>query len=388
MDVRSMRNAVLGARVVNALKSRNMDAYYVETKEEAVAKALELMPKGSTISWGGTMSVAEAGLMDAIRNGDYTLYDRDQAETAKEREEMMHQAFFADFFLGSTNAVSEDGVLVNIDGVANRVAAYAYGPKNVLLIVGMNKVVKTQEDALHRARNEAAPINAQRFQKETPCVSGGTCFDCKKQGCICSQILITRYSQMLEIAREKQIKSGHEILYLLQDMREFELYGTVGAVFSICDSLNYITEPEELKQVFRWVNNYLDPGGIFIFDFNTEYKYREVLGDQTIAEAREDCSFIWDNYYYEEERINEYELNLFIREDAESETEGDLYRRFRETHFQRAYTLEEITRIVEESGLQFVTAYEAFTKEPPSKNSERIYVIAREQGKVPVKKAE
>lgn len=194
--------------------------------------------------------------------------------------------------------------------------------------------------------------------------------------------------EMLEIAREKQIKSGHEILYLLQDMREFELYGTVGAVFSICDSLNYITEPEELKQVFRWVNNYLDPGGIFIFDFNTEYKYREVLGDQTIAESREDCSFIWDNYYYEEERINEYELNLFIREDAESETEGDLYRRFRETHFQRAYTLEEIIRIVEESGLQFVTAYEAFTKEPPSKNSERIYVIAREQGKVPVKKAE
>ena len=126
--------------------------------------------------------------------------------------------------------------------------------------------------------------------------------------------------EMLEIAREKQIKSGHEILYLLQDMREFELYGTVGAVFSICDSLNYITEPEELKQVFRWVNNYLDPGGIFIFDFNTEYKYREVLGDQTIAESREDCSFIWDNYYYEEERINEYELNLFIREDAESET--------------------------------------------------------------------
>ena len=116
-------------------------------------------------------------------------------------------------------------------------------------------------------------------------------------------------------------------------------YGTVGAVFSICDSLNYITEPEELKQVFRWVNNYLDPGGIFIFDFNTEYKYREVLGDQTIAESREDCSFIWDNYYYEEERINEYELNLFIREDAESETEGDLNRRFRETHFQRAYTL-------------------------------------------------
>lgn len=195
MDVRSMRNAVLGARVVNALKSRNMDAYYVETKEEAVAKALELMPKGSTISWGGTMSVAEAGLMDAIRNGDYMLYDRDQAETAKEREEMMHQAFFADFFLGSTNAVSEDGVLVNIDGVANRVAAYAYGPKNVLLIVGMNKVVKTQEDALHRARNEAAPINAQRFGLDTPCCKTGSCFDCKNPDTICCQFLVTRYSK-------------------------------------------------------------------------------------------------------------------------------------------------------------------------------------------------
>ena len=194
--------------------------------------------------------------------------------------------------------------------------------------------------------------------------------------------------EMLEIAMEKRDKSGYDILYLLQDMREFELYGTVRAVISVCDSVNYITEPEELQEVFRLVNNYLDPKGVFIFDFNTEYKYREVLGDQTIAESREDCSFIWDNYYYEEERINEYELNLFIREDAESETEGDLYRRFRETHFQRAYTLEEITRIVEESGLQFVTAYEAFTKEPPSKNSERIYVIAREQGKVPVKKAE
>ena len=193
---------------------------------------------------------------------------------------------------------------------------------------------------------------------------------------------------MLEIAMEKRIESGHDILYLLQNMQEFELYGTVRAIVSVCDCVNYVTEKNELQEVFRLVNNYLDPQGIFIFDFNTEYKYREVLGDQTIAEAREDCSFIWDNYYYEEERINEYELNLFIREDAESETEGDLYRRFRETHFQRAYTLEEITRIVEESGLQFVTAYEAFTKEPPSKNSERIYVIAREQGKVSVKKAE
>ena len=178
------------------LKEQKYGCILCRDKGRGSRKSSGADAEGKYDQLGGTMSVAEAGLMDAIRNGDYTLYDRDQAETAKEREEMMHQAFFADFFLGSTNAVSEDGVLVNIDGVANRVAAYAYGPKNVLLIVGMNKVVKTQEDALHRARNEAAPINAQRFQKETPCVSGGTCFDCKKQGCICSQILITRYSQI------------------------------------------------------------------------------------------------------------------------------------------------------------------------------------------------
>ena len=144
--------------------------------------------------------------------------------------------------------------------------------------------------------------------------------------------------EMLEIAREKQIKSGHEILYLLQDMREFELYGTVGAVFSICDSLNYITEPEELKQVFRWVNNYLDPGGIFIFDFNTEYKYREILGNQVIAEDRDECSFIWENYYNHTSMINEYELTLFVREDEEEA----LYRKYQESHFQKAYTLREI----------------------------------------------
>ena len=195
MDVRTMRNHVLGMKVVKSLESRNMEAYFVETKEEAVKKALELMPKGSSISWGGTMSVTEVGLMDAIRKGEYLLYDRDQAETSEEREDMMRRAFFADFYLGSTNALSEDGVLVNIDGNANRVAAYAYGPKHVLLIVGMNTVVKTAEDAVQRARQEAAPINAQRFQKETPCVERGTCFDCKKPGCICSQILVTRFSQ-------------------------------------------------------------------------------------------------------------------------------------------------------------------------------------------------
>lgn len=181
--------------------------------------------------------------------------------------------------------------------------------------------------------------------------------------------------EMLEIAMEKRAESGRDILYLLQDMREFELYGTVRAVISICDSLNYITEEEELEEVFRLVNNYLDPEGVFIFDFNTVYKYREILGDQTIAESREDCSFIWDNYYYEEEQINEYELSLFLQE------EGNLYRKYVETHYQKGYELETIKSLLEKSDMKFVTAYDAFTRNPPTKESERVYVIARESGK-------
>ena len=187
---------------------------------------------------------------------------------------------------------------------------------------------------------------------------------------------IDNSEDMLEMAMEKKVESGHDILYLLQDMREFELYGTVNAVVSICDSMNYITEEEELVEVFRLVNNYLDPKGIFIFDFNTEYKYREILGDCTIAENREECSFIWDNYYYEEEKINEYELSLFIQEE-----DSELYRKYEETHFQKAYTYETMRRLIEESGLEFVTAYDAFTHVKPTEKSERIYMIARERGK-------
>ena len=182
--------------------------------------------------------------------------------------------------------------------------------------------------------------------------------------------------EMLEIAMEKREKSGQDILYLLQDMREFELYGTVKAIVSICDSVNYVTEEEDLLEVFKLANNYLDPKGVFIFDFNTVYKYSEILGNQTIAEDREDCSFIWDNYYYEEEQINEYELSLFIKE-----TYSDLYRKYQETHYQKAYDLETMKRLVEQSGLEYVTAYDAFTKQLPTKESERVYIIARECGK-------
>lgn len=182
--------------------------------------------------------------------------------------------------------------------------------------------------------------------------------------------------EMLELAVEKKAASGLDILYLCQDMREFELYGTVAAVVSICDCMNYITEPEDLVTVFKLVNNYLDPGGIFIFDLNTEYKYEEIMGDCTIAEDREDSSFIWDNQYDPEEKINIYDLSIFVRK------AGDLYRKYHETHYQRAYSLDEIRQAIRQAGMEFVTAYDAFTQDEPKPDSERIYVIAREHGKM------
>lgn len=184
---------------------------------------------------------------------------------------------------------------------------------------------------------------------------------------------------MLEIAQEKKRESGLDILYLLQDMREFELYGTVRAAVSICDSMNYLLDYADLVETFRLVNNYLDPGGVFIFDLNTLYKYRVLLADRTIAENREEGSFIWDNYYDEESRINEYELALFLPEKREDGEEW--YRKYEEVHIQRAYTLEEIRKALEEAGMVFLACYDAFTRNPPDKESERIYVIAQEKGK-------
>ena len=177
---------------------------------------------------------------------------------------------------------------------------------------------------------------------------------------------------MLEMAMEKREESGHDILYLLQDMREFELYGTVRGVVSVCDSMNYILEEEDLLQVFRLVNNYLDPGGIFIFDLNTPYKYQEGIGDDTIAEHREEGSFIWENYYDEETGINEYALTLFLPEDK------DLYRKYEEFHYQKAYEIPEVIRLLQEAGLEFVTVYDAFTDEAPGEECQRVYLIARE----------
>jgi 2-polyprenyl-3-methyl-5-hydroxy-6-metoxy-1,4-benzoquinol methylase len=184
---------------------------------------------------------------------------------------------------------------------------------------------------------------------------------------------IDNAQEMLQIAMDKRDESGLDILYLLQDMREFELYGTVGAVISVCDSVNYLLEEEDIVRTFRLVNNYLFPKGIFIFDFNTVYKYAAVIGDATIAENREECSFIWDNYYHEAEQINEYDLTIFVRQ----KTGEGLYRRFQETHYQRGYELEQMKDFLRQAGLVFLEAIDADTQEAVRNESERIYVVAR-----------
>ena len=179
--------------------------------------------------------------------------------------------------------------------------------------------------------------------------------------------------EMLSVAREKQ--DSEQILYLQQDMRSFELYGTVRAVVSICDCMNYLLEEEDLFKTFQLVNNYLDPDGIFIFDFNTIYKYKEVMGDTVIAENREDCSFIWENYYDVEEEINEYDLTIFVQ------TQEDLCQRFTETHLQRGYTLEQMQEILQKAGLVFLKAIDVDTQGEVTEQTERICIIAREHGK-------
>ena len=181
-----------------------------------------------------------------------------------------------------------------------------------------------------------------------------------------------------DIANEKREQNHSSSLYLCQDMREFELYGTVAAIVSLCDSVNYITEPEELTHVFSLVNNYLDPDGLFIFDFHTEHYYRDVVAEATIAEDRDDISFIWDNYYDEEEAINELALSLFVKEPSDSDADDNLFRKYEELHVQKGYTLKQMKQMVADSGLTLLAAYDAFTHEPADEECERIYIIAKE----------
>ena len=186
------RNELLAGKVIKGLSSRNMQGYYAADKSAALKLALSLIPEGSSVTMGGSMSVKEIGLTDALKTGNYRFIDR--AEYKDPREAML-LAYNADVFLASANAITEDGMLVNIDGNANRVSAIAYGPKKVLFVVGMNKVAPDIDGAIKRARNTAAPINAQRFGLKTPCAETGSCADCKCPDTICCEFLITRYSR-------------------------------------------------------------------------------------------------------------------------------------------------------------------------------------------------
>ena len=178
--------------------------------------------------------------------------------------------------------------------------------------------------------------------------------------------------------RKKEKESGNEsgeILYLNQDMREFELYGSVAAVVSVCDSMNYISEKEDLLQVFKLVNNYLDPGGVFIFDMNTPYYYRKILGEQTICDNRDEGCLIWENYYDAKTKINEFDITIYIRRNSYKKI-GNSYERFEETHYQRAYSISEVKGLLKKAGLTDIKAYEVLTKDEPGKCTERVYFAA------------
>lgn len=179
--------------LVKNLQSRQFEAYYCPDRESALQKALQLIPEGSTVGWGGCISAESIGLVDAVRKGNYAVIDRDTAASAEERTELMRKCLLSDVFLTGANAISLDGQMVNIDGMGNRVAAIVYGPKSVIVVAGMNKVVDTLDAAIIRARTVAAPINKQRFPNApTPCLVTGSCADCKAPGSICNQMLITR----------------------------------------------------------------------------------------------------------------------------------------------------------------------------------------------------
>ena len=186
------RNELLATKVMKGLESRNMSAYYAADKQQACELALEIIGKGSTIGMGGCMSAIEIGLVDALKQGDYRFLDRGEYDDPRQA---VLDAYDADVFLASANAITEDGVIVNIDGNSNRVSAIAHGPRKVVFIVGMNKVCDDVDGAMKRARNVAAPINAQRFGLSTPCAKTGSCFDCKSPDTICCQFLITRFSR-------------------------------------------------------------------------------------------------------------------------------------------------------------------------------------------------
>ena len=189
-----MRNELLAQKIIKGLERRNMEGYYCKTKEEAVKKALEIIPEGSSVSWGGSMTMRDMGLTEALKAGNYEAHDRDVL-SPEEQQKLYRQVFSMDCFVTSANAISEDGVIINIDATGNRVAAISFGPKEVVMVIGLNKVAKDADAALKRARGTAAPFNVNRFPNtQTPCKFDGTCHNCTAQGCICSSISILRYT--------------------------------------------------------------------------------------------------------------------------------------------------------------------------------------------------
>lgn len=198
-----------GQQLVKNLNARFFEAYYCDNKEEAKKKALELIPEGSVVGWGGCLSAEQIGLVDTMRHGNYRAIDRDTASSPEERMELMRRCLLSDVFITGANAISMDGQMVNIDGMGNRVSAIVFGPKSVIVVAGMNKVVDTVEDAVVRARTVAAPTNKQRFPAPTPCLVTGTCANCKGEGSICNQFLITRSCR--PVGRIKFILVGEDL---------------------------------------------------------------------------------------------------------------------------------------------------------------------------------
>lgn len=191
------RYRILAEKLLNSLKKRNYEAFFCETTEEAKKKVLSLIPDKSSVAWGGSFSLQETGIIDAIRQGSFKVLDRDLAQTPEEKQRLMKEALTCDTYLSSVNAIAEDGTMFNIDGNGNRIAAIAYGPESVILLVGINKLAKTREDALIRARNIAAPTNALRFGLSSlPCTGSGSCCNCNSDECICSQIVEMRRSRV------------------------------------------------------------------------------------------------------------------------------------------------------------------------------------------------
>ena len=211
MSPKEMANQNLANSIIKNMAKKNMEGYYCATSAEAVEKALSLMPEGSSITWGGSVTLSECGLMDALKEKNYELIDRMSAKTPEEARAMYGRQVMADYFLMSSNAVTIDGELVNIDGNSNRVACLCCGPKNVIVIAGMNKVTSTIEDGVRRVRNFAAPANTVRLNRNTPCAQTGKCGDCYSPDCVCSQIVITRRSSIPN--RIKVILVGEELGY-------------------------------------------------------------------------------------------------------------------------------------------------------------------------------